>query len=235
MKIKIITIVLLFVSVSVFPQIEKFDDLLRNNVSTDGVVDYKNIIKNKVDLNEYIDYLARTSPNDSWSDDKKKAFWINAYNAYTIQIITDNYPLGSILKINSKGKDAWHQKFAVVGGESYSLNDIEHEILRKDFSDPRIHVGVNCASFSCPPILNKAFTEENVDKELEVLMKRFINDPKRNIITEKKVTLSKIFEWYKGDFTKNGSLIDYINSYTDLTLTKKTKTRYMEYNWNLNE
>ena len=73
---------------------------------------------------------------DSWSDAKEKAFWINAYNAYTIQLILDHYPLKSILKINKKGKDAWHYPFAVVGGKTYTLNDIEHEILRKKFEDP---------------------------------------------------------------------------------------------------
>ena len=160
---------------------------------------------------------------------------MNAYNAYTILLIVENYPVKSILKIQKNGKDAWHQNFAVVGGVSYTLNQIEHEILRKKFSDPRIHVGVNCASYSCPALPNYAFTEQNVDAKLQVLMKDFINDPSRNLITVKKVTLSKIFEWYKEDFTKNGSLIAYINTYTDLVLSKKTKVRYMEYNWNLNE
>lgn len=139
------------------------------------------------------------------------------------------------MNISKRGKDAWHQKFVVVGGETFSLNDIEHQILRKKYPDPRIHVGVNCASFSCPPIANFAFTEANVETELERLMKKFINDPARNRITSKKITLSKIFEWYKGDFTKNGSLVTYINGYTEVELTKKTKVRYLEYNWNLNE
>ena len=223
------------ISVSLFSQVETFDSLLNTHVTDKGVVDYKGILKDKSGLTSYVQYLVKTTPEPSWSGDKIKAFWINAYNAYTIQLIVENYPLTSILKINSKGKDAWNQKFAVVGGETYTLNEIEHEILRKQFSDPRIHVGVNCASYSCPPLLNRAFTEKNVDVELEQLMKSFINDPTRNLITEKKLTLSKIFEWYQEDFTKNGKLISYIDAYSEVTLTKKTKIRYMEYNWNLNE
>lgn len=235
MKTKIVTLAILFICFSSFAQVEKFDKFLKKNVTQEGVVDYKEIINDKASLDSYIAYLEKTSPNKNWSDDKTKAFWINAYNAYTIQLIVDNYPVKSILNINKAGKDAWHQKFAVVGGASYTLNDIEHEILRKDFSDPRIHVGVNCASFSCPPIANFAFTENNVEVELERMMKDFVNDLSRNLITPKKITLSKIFDWYKVDFIKKGSLVDYINSYSDIELTKKTKVRYMEYNWNLNE
>lgn len=235
MKITKLVLAFLFSTFSVFSQVEEFDALLQEHISETGVVDYKTMLKNKASLQNYITYLVETNPDTSWSDDKTKAFWINAYNAYTIHLILENYPVSSILKINKKGKDAWSQKFAVVGGKAYTLNEIEHEVLRKSYKDPRIHVGVNCASFSCPPILNKAFTEENVEVELERLMKRFINDPQRNIMNEKKVILSKIFEWYKGDFTKQGNLISYISKYSNVPLSKKTKVRYMEYNWNLNE
>jgi hypothetical protein len=235
MKSIILWAKMLLMSTLSFAQHEGFDKLLENNITEDGVVNYKGIMKERATLDAYIAYIKVTSPEEKWSDDKTKAFYINVYNAYTILLILDNYPLKSIMKISKRGKDAWHQKFVVVGGETFSLNDIEHQILRKKYSDPRIHVGVNCASFSCPPIANFAFTEANVETELERLMKKFINDPARNRITSKKITLSKVFEWYKGDFTKNGSLVTYINGYTEVELTKKTKVRYLEYNWNLNE
>jgi hypothetical protein len=235
MKSIILWAKMLLMSTLSFAQHEGFDKLLENNITEDGVVNYKGIMKERATLDAYIAYIKVTSPEEKWSDDKTKAFYINVYNAYTILLILDNYPLKSIMKISKRGKDAWHQKFVVVGGETFSLNDIEHQILRKKYSDPRIHVGVNCASFSCPPIANFAFTEANVETELERLMKKFINDPARNRITSKKITLSKVFEWYKGDFTKNGSLVTYINGYSEVELTKKTKVRYLEYNWNLNE
>jgi hypothetical protein len=233
MKFKRIAVVFLFFSFSLFSQVETFDALLKNNITNEGVVDYKNIIKDKENLASYIDYLVKTTPEDSWSDNKKKAFWINAYNAYTIKLITDNYPISSIMKINNGA--AWDLKSATIGGNLYTLNQIEHEQLRAIYKDPRIHVAVNCASYSCPPIGNFAFTESNVEAKLELLMKSFINDPKRNLLAEKKVTLSKIFEWYKGDFTQNGKLIDYIKKYSNIEFSKKTKVRFMEYNWNLNE
>lgn len=216
-------------------QTELFDAFLQENCSDEGVVSYKNAKENPKNLKQYISYLQKTKVQEDWSDNKEKAFWINAYNAYTIQLILDHYPLKSILDIRIKGKDAWNHRFAVVGGETYTLNEIEHEILRKKFVDPRIHVGVNCASFSCPPLFNSAFTEANIEAHLEQLMHTFVNDSKRNELSAKKVKLSKIFEWYQEDFVRDGSLISYLQKYSEVPLTSKTKVRYLEYNWNLNE
>jgi hypothetical protein len=236
MKTLFITLfIALFTSLNAVSQESDFNLLLKENISNDGVVNYKSIINQKEKLVSYIQYLEKTSPAKNWSPNKTKAFWINAYNAYTILTIVNNYPVKSILDIKTDGKDAWHIPNALVGGKKYTLNDIEHIQLREKFNDPRIHVGVNCASFSCPPIANFAFTEANVEAELERLMKKFVNDPKRNSLTAKKVSLSKIFEWYKSDFTQKGSLIDYLNSYSKITLSKKTKIAYLEYNWSLNE
>ena len=215
-------------------QTENYNVLLQKHVDKKGNVDYKNLKTEVSKLTEYLSFLAKTTPQKSWSANKTKAFWINAYNAYTLKIILDNYPTKSIMKIKKKGKDAWNIPFAKVGGKNYTLNHIEHEILRKDFNDPRIHVGVNCASVSCPQLGNFAFTESNIESELERLMKLFINDTSRNIITEKKIQISKIFDWFKGDFIKNGSVIDYFNKYSDIKINKKAKIRYLEYNWNLN-
>ena len=225
---------LFLVAFNINAQTEDYNALLQKHVDEKGNVDYKNLKKEASKLTEYLSFLAKTTPQKSWSGDKKKAFWINAYNAYTLKIILDNYPTKSIMKIKKKGKDAWNIPFAKVGGKNYTLNHIEHEILRKDFSDPRIHVGVNCASLSCPQLGNFAFTESNIESELERLMKLFINDTSRNIITEKKIQISKIFDWFKGDFIKNGSVIDYFNKYSDIKINKKAKIRYLEYNWNLN-
>lgn len=209
--------------------------LLNTHVTDKGFVDYDSLKKEVKKLNSYLSYLRETTPKKSWSANKTKAFWINAYNAYTIKIILENYPIKSITNIEKKGKDAWNIPFANVGGEMFTLNYIEHEILRKDFNDPRIHVGVNCASVSCPQLGNFAFTEENIDAELERLMSVFINDSSRNKITQKKIQISKIFDWFKEDFTKNGSLIDYLNTYSSTKINKKAKVRFLEYNWSLNE
>ncbi|MCD9585046.1 DUF547 domain-containing protein [Tenacibaculum maritimum] len=224
----------LFFLTAIQAQTETFDTLLKTNVTNSGNVNYKGIKKEEAKLDNYLAYLAKTTPDKSWSKNKTKAFWINAYNAYTIKLIIDNYPIKSILKIKKKGKDAWNIPFAKVGGKNYTLNHIEHEILRKEFSDPRIHVGVNCASISCPKLGNFAYTESNINTKLEALMKTFINDTSRNKISENKLQLSKIFEWFKGDFTKTGSLVAYLNKYANTKIASKPKIRFLEYNWNLN-
>ncbi len=212
-----------------------FNNLLETHVSKKGLVDYKSLKTDEAKLATYITYLEDTKPNSSWSVAKQKAFWINAYNAYTLKIILDNYPLKSITDIKEKGKTAWKIPFAKVGGKTYTLDHIEHEILRKNLFDPRIHVGVNCASGSCPKLANMAFTEENIDSALEKLMKEFVNDSSRNKLSEKKVKISSIFNWFKDDFTKEGTVIDYLNKYSDIKINKKAKISYLNYDWSLNE
>lgn len=229
-------LLLLLITVFKFQaQTESFDSLLKKHVSEDGFVDYTSFKKDKDVLDTYINYLSKTSPKVSWSDNKKKAFWINAYNAYTLKLILENYPLKSITKISQKGKTAWKIPFVVVGGKTYTLDQVENEILRVKYFDPRIHVGVNCASGSCPKLANFAFTENNIDTKLESLMKTFINDNSRNLLSFKKVQISSIFDWYKQDFTKKGSVIDYINKYAKTPVKPKAKISYLTYDWSLNE
>ncbi|WP_299669365.1 DUF547 domain-containing protein [uncultured Polaribacter sp.] len=234
MKKILLLSITLFTFSQVHAQTSIFNDLLQKHVTEDGIVDYKSFKADEANLDTYISYLEKTSPANSWSDNKQKAFWINAYNAYTIKLILENYPLKSIMNIKESGKTAWKIPFAKVGGQTYTLDHIEHEILRKKLFDPRIHVGVNCASVSCPKLGNMAFTEENVDASLEKLMKEFINDTSRNKISNKKVQVSSIFDWFKEDFTKNGSLIEYLNKYSETEINKKARTNYLKYDWSLN-
>ena len=232
-KILLLLIIILTFSQG-FAQTKIFNDLLQKHVTNTGIVDYKSFKNNEGKLDTYIAYLENTSPNNSWSKNKQKAFWINAYNAYTIKLILENYPIKSIMDIKKDGKTAWKIPFAIVGGKTYTLDHIEHEILRKTLFDPKIHVGVNCASGSCPKLGNKAFTEENVEVELTKLMKDFINDISRNKLSKKKVQISSIFDWFKEDFTKNGSVIDFLNSYADTEINEKAKISYLKYDWTLN-
>ncbi len=232
---KIIFILSIFIFANVTAQTSTFNSLLQKHVDKKGNVNYKAFKQDEATLDTYLTYLNTTSPSSSWSKNKQKAFWTNAYNAYTIKLILENYPIKSITKIKKKGKTAWKIPFAKVGGKTYTLDHIEHKILRKKLFDPRIHVGVNCASGSCPKLHNKAFTSENIDAELEILMKQFINDPKRNKLNKKKmVHISEIFNWFKGDFSKDGSVIDYINKYADEKVNDNAKIHYLPYNWNLN-
>ena len=155
---------------------------------------------------------------------------MNVYNAFTIKLIIDNYPLKSIKEI----KKPWDLLFIKIGKKHYSLNDIEHNILRK-MNDPRIHFGINCASYSCPPLQNKAFTEHTVNEDLNTLTFAFINDQNRNIVTKNKIQVSKIFQWFSKDFKKDGTLINYLNKYSNIRIDTSAKKSFKNYNWSLNE
>ena len=235
MKKTVFFILLLFWALQLKAQTIILDNLLKKHVNNNGWVNYTTFKNELEKLDNYIVYLTKTTPNKKWSKNKEKAFWINAYNAYTIKLILENYPLKSILDFKINEEDAWNIPFAKIGGKYYTLNAIEHEILRKKFNDPRIHVGINCASVSCPKLANFAFTEKNVDSKLEDLMKKFINDNSRNKINSKKIKLSKIFEWFTEDFTKKGSLIDYLNQYSSIKINKKAKISFLNYDWKLNK
>ena len=207
-----------------------WNDLLQKYVSTEGMVNYKGLKKDQDQVKKYTSMLSVTEPGDNWSKEQQKAYWMNAYNAFTIQLILNNYPLKSIKDL----KNPWGNKFFTIGNKEMSLEQIEHEILRK-MGDPRIHFGINCASISCPPLSNTAFTKKNVDKELQKLAANFINDSSRNKISQEEVEISKIFKWFDKDFKTNGSLVDYISKYSETTIKKGATVKYKEYNWNLNE
>jgi len=207
-----------------------FNELLKKYVKEDGRVNYAGFKKDKNILEAYLETIRTNNPNTTWSKNDKFAYYMNAYNAMTIDLIIRNYPTESIKDIN----DPWEQRYWKISNKSVSLEEIEHEILRK-MKDPRIHFGINCASFSCPPLMNKAFTAANVDAQLEKLAVQFINDPKRNKITTDRVQISKIFRWFQEDFTKNGDLIDFLNTYSKVKIDKNARVRYMDYNWKLNE
>ncbi|MGB0868399.1 MAG: DUF547 domain-containing protein [Flavobacteriales bacterium] len=232
MKRIILLLSLAFTTVT-FAQTSELNKTLQKHVSVNGIVNYKALKADQTSLNKYITY-AKTAPVKTWSAKKQKAFWMNVYNAYTLKVIIDHMPLKSITDIKENNKDAWHLDIVEVGGKKYTLDQVENKILRVDFNDPRIHVGINCASYSCPQLYNKAFTESNVESTLEILTKKFVNDTKRNQITSTTVKLSEIFNWFKGDFTKNGSLIQFLNKYSKTKIKADAKIEFLTYNWSLN-
>ena len=235
MKKSLLSIIIILYLSKSYAQTSVFNNLLKKYVTKTGIVDYKSF--NGQILKKHITYLENTSPKLSWSNNKQKAFWINAYNAYTIYLVLHAIraeKIKSIMDINKKGKIAWKIPFVKVGKKTYTLNYIEHEILRKTFSDPKIHFGINCASISCPKLSNKAFTEENIEIELTRLMKDFINDTSKNKIFQNEVQISPIFDWYNDDFTKKGSLINFLNNYSKTEISTKAKISFLKYDWTLN-
>jgi hypothetical protein len=232
MKKLILLIAASLVFTGLSAQTSLFNDLLQAHVTKDGIVDYASFNNEKLDT--YLSYLEKTAPEVSWSENKQKAFWINAYNAYTIKKVLENYPLKSITDIKENGKTVWKIPFAKIGGETYTLDHIEHEILRKKLFDPRIHVGVNCAATSCPKLENLAFTERNIEATLENLMKTFINNTTSNEIAKQNIQISSIFDWFQKDFTRSNTLISYLNKYSETKINSDSKISYLKYDWSLN-
>ena len=204
--------------------------ILQLHVSESGKVNYKEFNSNRESLENYLNNLANHAPNKNWSNAETKAYWINAYNAYTIQLILDNYPLKSIKDLN----DPWDQTFFKINGKMMSLNTIEHKILRP-MGDPRIHFAIVCASESCPKLLNYAYEPETLNDQLDEAAREFINDEAKNSITASKITISKLFKWFKSDFPKGDAFISYLNTFSILKINPETKINYQNYNWSLNE
>ncbi len=208
---------------------QQFDAFLKAYVSSTGIVNYKGMKSSESKLDDYITTLNSNPLQKHWSRNKKLAYWINVYNAFTIKLILDNYPVKSITNI-ANGKP-WDNKWIKLNGNTYSLNQIENEIIRPQFNEPRIHFAVNCAANSCPKIGNFAYEANTLNRLLEKQTKRFING-KENTITPSEIKVSKIFEWYSKDF---GDLISFLNKYSNTSISKDASVSFAEYDWALNE
>jgi len=206
-----------------------WDDLLQKHVDASGMVDYKGFKNDREKLDKYLKMLSSQEPTDDWSTDELLAYYINLYNAYTVDLILKNYPVKSIKDIDSP----WTNEFVKVGDTEISLGGIENSVLRK-MNEPRIHFAINCASISCPKLMNWAYTADKIDKQLEKATKEFINSDK-NEISANSAKLSSVFDWYKKDFKENGTIIDYVNQYSNTKISSGTSITYKDYNWDLNE
>lgn len=229
---------------------KEFNKILRQNVVSDQkqtLVKYQELKKDPSLLDKYLETLSIVSQKefDSFLKKEQLAFLINAYNAFTLKLIVKNYPVDSIKDIGSLFKSAWKKNFFKLLGETRNLDYIEHDKIRKDFDEPRIHFAVNCASISCPNLQNFAFTAQKMDQQLNISARLFILDETKNRYDSKKnkIVLSKIFKWYGGDFKKKyGHYLNYIAPIIskDPLVQKKIKgedisTSFFNYDWNLND
>jgi len=205
------------------------DQLLASNVSASGKVNYKGLQAKISELDAYLATLESASIS-KLSRNEKLAFWINAYNAYTIKKILNNYPVSSITDLD--GGKPWDVKWIKLDGKTLSLNNIENDIIRPQFKEPRIHFAVNCAAKSCPPLLNKAWTADNLEANFSKQSKAFINNALHNELSPSNCQISKIFEWYAVDF---GDLVSFLNKYSSTVIDSGAKIGYKEYDWSLNE
>ena len=208
-----------------------WDALLKKHVDANGMVDYKGFEKDRSKLNNYLEQLSSYEPSEEWSVQELLAYYINLYNAYTVDLILNNYPVESIKDING----AWTKSIVPVGNKTLSLGGIENGVLRK-MNEPRIHFAINCASMSCPKLLDEAYTAGKINEQLDRATEEFINSDK-NEISKNSAKLSSIFDWYKKDFIsdKTPTIIDYVNQYSTTKINSGANISYKNYDWKLNE
>ncbi len=229
-----------------------WNELLGKYAKEDGrKFDYAGLTSDEASearLNEYVTALAKAEL-PSLSRQELLALFINAYNAYTVKTILDKvsaqgeYEIESIRDI----RNVFDREEHVVGGFRLSLNNIEHNILRPYFKDPRIHFVVNCASTSCPPLPVKAFTGESVEEQLEAEARNVLSSPDYIRVEEGRLLVTKFMDWYGSDFVKEGyrgaerHLSDYIKKYTRqdvrewiVSQSSPPKPKFMKYDWSLN-
>jgi hypothetical protein len=227
-----------------------WNEILKKYVDADrGVsrVDYQAIQRNQAALNQYLEKLESVSLEEyqGWSKPQRLAFLINAYNAFTVKFVVDNYPVDSIRDLGGWLSSPWKKKFFTLLGEKKHLDNIEHDIIRKDFHEPRIHFAVNCAAVGCPPLRQEAFVAERLDQQLEEATRVFLMDERKNRYDplNKSLELSSIFKWYGDDFEKKeGSIETFVTPYItrdpqaqERIRRREVQVRYLDYDWSLNE
>ena len=221
----------------------KFDQALKKYVDDKGLVDYNSIAKDS-GFSEYVQSL-QTARVEELSRDGQLAFWINGYNAVTIDKVIKKKPKKSVRETFIPGVWTATKFFTsrehIVAGKRLSQDDIEHEILRKQFKDPRIHFAIICASMGCPPLPRIAYTEENVQTRLEEETQKYLNSQRGTRIDRAENTLhmSKLFDWFATDFIqKSGSTLAFMQPYLHeevrIFLERDPMISYLEYNWALN-
>ena len=218
-----------------------------NELGTASEVDYAWLSSHQADLDEVTQAFSQVSEADfsKWSADQQLSFLINAYNAFTLQLILTEYPdLESIKDLGSLFRSPWKKQFVQLLGQTRSLDDIEHSMIRGQFAEPRIHAAVNCASCGCPALLDQPFRAETLEQQLAQSMTHFLADKDRNYFDESSNTLwlSPLFSWYGDDFEDEaGSVEDYAKDYasslgwTISARSKSPKIRFTEYDWQLND
>jgi len=221
------------------PSHASFTHLLQKHVDNRGGVNYEGFLEDRKLLADYLKLLQNNAPDkENWSEEDQIAYWINVYNAYTIELILEHYPVTSIKDIAGGipfVNTPWDIKFIEISGETYDLNNIEHGILRKHFDEPLIHVAVNCASVSCPKLVNEAYEGATLRAQLEKQADFYINSSGKNEISDKNWQLSRILKWYGGDFKdRYGSIEGFVRAFAKGELAENPDISFKEYDWNLN-
>ncbi len=250
--VKYICAVIVLLTLSINAQSHKlFTEILKSHVS-DGWVDYVKL-KDDARLKEYTAALEKIDPDTIKNADLRLAFWINVYNAFTLEIISENYPVESINDLHKGGlilgqilgTTIWDYEFIEINGEKLSLNNVEHDIIRVEFNEPRIHFALVCAAISCPLLRSEAYEGYKLNEQLNYEAYKFFRDKERNYFdaATKTAHLSKIIDWFEEDFGENDQdIIKYVAKFAPveyqesmLNETDKWEIDYLSYDWTLND
>ncbi|BCS99004.1 hypothetical protein DSLASN_46360 [Desulfoluna limicola] len=214
------------------------NDLLAAHVRGGGI-DYEGLSADEATLDAYL-APAKDYATEGLSKNEAMAFWVNMYNAWTLKFILTKYPdIDSIKELGSVFSSPWKKRFVKIGGKTLTLGEIEHEILRAKYKDPRIHFAINCASKSCPPLIPEAYRADTLDAQLDGATRAFINNNANTRFDGNRLTVSRIFKWYKDDFEND--IPGYILNYASGPLKQALENRkdavdvvFMDYDWSLN-
>lgn len=245
---------------------DDYGTILNIYVDKNGMVNYRELKANSDKLDIFTESLGKLQPATykAWSDKEKVAFWINAYNGFTLKAIIDHYPIkSSFFKARLYPKNSIRQikgvwdklKFPIMG-KKRTLNDIEHKILRKEFNEPRIHMALVCAAMGCPPLRNEPYTGRQLDDQLDDQTRQFLGNASKFLIDRrnKRIYLSAIFKWFGEDFVPTyhtdrkfieynkteRAVLNFINRYLseeeqEYLATHKLSVKHLDYDWSLNE
>jgi len=233
----IIPSILLYIGMAFSHTVEfhaEFNKILNKHVF-EGAVDYASLKYNRFQLDAYLTTLAGVDKVTfySWSRDAQLAYVINLYNAATLQLIINNYPVKSIKNIGSIFKGPWDQPVVMLFGKKITLNNLEHDIIRKEYNEPRIHMVLVCAAKGCPPLRSEAYVAERLNEQLNYQSKLYLTSSKGIRIDKDKgrVYLSAIFKWYGNDFP---SVSAFVEKHSGKSLAG-LDVRWIDYDWSLND
>ena len=247
-----------------------YDDyaaVLKNYVNNKGKVNYKKLKAQSQKLESFVATMDKLDPNNysKWNDKEKIAFWLNAYNAFTLKAIVNNYPIKSnFFKSMYYPKNSirqipgvWDKITFKVMGKDYTLEQIEHKILREEFKEPRIHMAMVCAAMGCPSLRNEPYIAKKLDQQLDGQSRKFLANPEKFRFDSKKRVLhiSPIFKWFADDFVKTkakkkpstrysnkeAAILEFVSSYSNKDHAffdpskKAVRIKYLDYDWSLNE
>ena len=212
---------------------------LLNKYVINGKVDYAGFKSEEAKLDRYLKLLEAVD-SKSLSQNEQFAFYANAYNAWTIKLILSRYPdVKSIKDLGSLFKSPWKKKIVRLEGLVMSLDNVEHDILRPRFKDPRVHFAINCAAISCPPLRNEPYRGDILNDQLNDSTRSFLNDPRGYRFNGNDFYVSQIFKWFAEDF--DNDVLGFYLKYAQEDLKQKLETnrdkikiKYLDYDWGLN-